>query len=301
MSGVRDRHVDLGQARRRLGRVGLWLSALGPLPAVAERDCVQRIEGLGYPSLWVNETYKEAFAHAGLVLGATTTLTVATGVANVWRRAPEAAARGADTLAEAYGGRFVLAVGIGHARFDSAYRRPLATMRDYLDHMLATPETDPRPATPVPWLVAALRPRMLELAATRAQGSHPYLGTVEHTALARERLGPDALLAPEVSVVLDPNPTSARATARRFLAGYLDLPNYANNLRALGFAEEELAGGGSDRLVDAVVGWGDRDAIARRVEEHLAAGADHVAVQPLTANGRFPMRELVELAPALIT
>jgi probable F420-dependent oxidoreductase len=301
MSAARDRTVDLEQGRQRLGRVGVWLSALGPLPAAAERECAQRIESLGYPSLWVNETYKEAFAHAALVLGSTSTLTVGTGVANVWRREPETAARGADTLAEAYEGRFVLGIGIGHARFDSAYRRPVSTMRDYLDRMLATPETDPRPATPVPWLVAALRPQMLELAATRAQGSHPYLGTVEHTALVRAQLGPDALLAPEVSVVLDPNPSTARATARRFLAGYLDLPNYVNNLRALGFAVEEFAGGGSDRLVDAVVAWGNLDAIKHRVEDHLAAGADHVAVQPLTADGRFPMRDLVELAPALVS
>jgi probable F420-dependent oxidoreductase len=174
-------------------------------------------------------------------------------------------------------------------------------MRDYLDRMLATAEKDPKPASPVPWLVAALRPRMLELAASRAQGSHPYLGTVEHTALSREQLGANAILAPEVSVILDPDPSTARTTARRFLADYLQLPNYVNHLGALGFTEEDLTGGGSDRLVDAVVAWGSVDTIAMRVDEHLGAGADHVAIQPLTADGSFPMRELVELAPALVT
>lgn len=295
-----SRAVDLSLARRRLGRVGVWLSSLGPMPAQAEREQVQRIEELGYPTLWITESQKEAFAHAGLVLSSTRSLTVATGIANIWARAPETAVSGANALADAFAGRFVLGVGIGHSRFTPQYQRPVETTRAYLDRMLSVAHDGPQPAEPVPWLVAALRPKMLELAATRAQGSHPYLVPPEHAAVARAALGPDALLAPELTVVLDPDPETARATARAFLALYLTLPNYTNNLRALGFTDADLSGAGSDRLVDAVVAWGDEEAIRRRVEDHLAAGADHVAVQPVTSGGRFPARELEELAPVLL-
>jgi probable F420-dependent oxidoreductase len=301
MTDGQNRAVDLSRARSRIGRVGVWLSALGPLSARAEREEVQRIEALGYPSLWITETQKEAFAHAGLVLASTESLTVATGIANIWARAPETAVSGANALADAYDGRFILGIGIGHSRFNAAYRRPLATTRDYLDRMLSASGDGPQPESPVPWLVAALRPQMLELAATRAQGSHPYLVPPEHAVIARAALGPDALLAPELAVVLDADPDSARTTARAFLALYLTLPNYTNNLLALGYSEDDLSHGGSDRLVDGVVAWGDESSIRRRVEEHLAAGADHVGIQPLTTGGRFPSRELEELAPALLS
>ena len=300
MTDSHGRGVDLSLARRRLGRIGVWLSALGSLPAQVEREQVQRIEQLGYPSLWITETLKEAFAHAGLVLASTRSLTVATGIANIWAREPETAVSGANALAEAYDGRFILGIGIGHSRFNRSYQRPFATTRDYLDRMLSATDVGPQPATPVPWLVAALRPRMLELAATRAQGSHPYLVPPEHALVAREILGPEALLAPELAVVLDANPETARTTARAFLELYLKLPNYTNNLLALGFTQEDLANGGSDRLVDAVIAWGDEGSIKRRVEEYLAAGADHVGIQPLTSGGRFPSLELRELAPALL-
>jgi probable F420-dependent oxidoreductase len=293
--------VDLDLARRRLGRVGVWLSALGPLPAAVERDRVLQIESLGYPSLWVNETQKEAFAHAGLVLSATSTMTVATGIANVWRREPDTAVRGANTLAEAYDGRFVLGVGIGHARYDASYQRPLATMRSYLEGMVLAAGEGPAPATPVPWLVAALRPAMVALAAEYAEGVHPYLVPAEHTAAVRAALGPEPLVALELGVVLDRDAVSARATARSHLAGYLALENYVNSWRSLGFAETDFAGGGSDRLVDALVAWGDVERVRARVDEHLAAGADHVAIQPLTGDGRFPTAELVELAPVLLS
>jgi len=301
MTQSSDRAVDLTVVRRRLGRVGVWLSSLGPLSAQAEREQVQRIEELGYPTLWVTESHKEAFAHAGLVLSSTRSLTVATGIANIWAREPETAASGANALGDAFPGRFVLGIGIGHSRFNPRYRRPIETTRDYLDRMLSATDEGPQPAEPVPWLLAALRPKMLELAATRAQGSHPYLVPPEHTVLARAALGPQALLAPELTVVLDPDPETARATARAFLALYLTLPNYTNNLLALGFSAEDLAAPGSDRLVDAVVAWGDEAAIKRRVEDHLAAGADHVAIQPVTGGRRFPARELEELAPALLS
>ena len=304
MTNITDRGVDLDVARARLGRVGAWLGPLGRLPASRERDVAQQLEGLGYPSLWITES-KEIFAHAGLVLGATERMTIASGIANVWAREPETLASGADTLNDAYDGRFVLGIGIGHAKMVARYDKPLATMRDYLDRMSAWVAERPAPSAPVPWLIAALRPKMLELAATKAQGSHPYFVPVEHTSAARAALGPDAVLAPELAVVLDTDPITARATARRYMALYLGLPNYTNNLRALGYTDEDLADGGSDRLVDAVIAWGDADSIKRRVDEHLAAGADHVCVQPLDysepTDGRFVQLEhLTELAPALL-
>lgn len=292
--------VDLAQLRRSLGRVGVWFGALGAQPAAVERDLAARIEDLGYPSLWVNEFQKELFAHAGLVLAATSRLTVATGVANVWARSPQAMVAGADTLGEAYDGRFVLGIGIGHAKLVERYSRPMDTMRDYIEAMHEVNYAGPRPAAPVPWLVAALRPRMLALASARAQGSHPYFTPVQHTARARAALGPDPVLAPALAVVLDTDPASARETARRYTKLYLGLENYVNNLRALGYGDDELTGSGSDRLVDSVVACGDVDAIRRRVDEHLAAGADHVAIQVIDYRGDAAMRTITELAPALL-
>lgn len=305
MTNITDGGIDLDAVRARLGRVGVWLGPLGRLSAARERDVAQQIEALGYPTLWVTGSDKDIFAHPGSILGATERMTIASGIANVWAREPETLAFGADTLNDAYAGRFVLGIGIGHAKMVARYHKPLATMRDYLDRMRASVDERPTPVTPVPWLIAALRPKMLELAATKAQGSHPYFVPVEHTAEARAALGPDAVLAPELAIVLDPDPTTARATARRYMSLYLGLPNYTNNLRTLGYTDDDLADGGSDRLVDAVIGWGDVDAIKRRVDEHLDAGADHVCVQPLDfsdpADGRdVPLEHLAELAPALL-
>ncbi|HEY2042041.1 MAG TPA: LLM class F420-dependent oxidoreductase [Jatrophihabitans sp.] len=300
MTNIAHQELDLAALRTRLGRVGVWSSAIGRLSATQERTAAARIEQLGYSTLWITESSKEAFAHAALVLGATGSMTIATGIANVWAREPETAVSGANALAEAYDGRFVLGIGIGHAKLVKRYDKPLTVMAGYLERMRDTTYSAPAPATPVPWLVAALRPKMLELAATRAHGSHPYFVPVEHTATARAALGPNSLLAPEVAVVLDPDPSTARATARRYMQPYLGLPNYTNNLRALGFDDDDLAGSGSDRLVDAIVAWGTVDAIERRVREHLDAGADHVCIQPLDSTGGVGMEQLTELAPALL-
>jgi probable F420-dependent oxidoreductase len=294
------RYVDLDAARARLGRIGVWLGALGSLPAAPARDAVAQIEAMGYPTLWITESRKEAFAHASLALTASEHLTVATGIANIWAREPETTASGANTLADAFDGRFVLGLGVGHAAFVERYEKPLAKMRAYLGRMLAAADSGPTPPAPVPWLLAALRPRMLELAVSRAQGSHPYFVPVEHTEMARRAMGPSALLAPEIAVVLDSDPTSARATARGYMKLYLGLPNYTGNLLELGFDETDLADGGSDRLVDAVVPWGEVDTIRRRVHEHLDAGADHVCIQPLTGGQGIGLRQLEELAPALL-
>ena len=172
--------------------------------------------------------------------------------------------------------------------------------RPSMARMLDAADSGPTPPEPVPWLIAALRPKMLELSTTKAQGTHPYFVPAEHTALARAAMGPEPLLAPEVAVVLDADPVTARATARAYMKLYLGLKNYTGNLLELGFEESDLADGGSDRLVDAIVPWGDAETIRRRVHEHLDAGADHVCIQPLTGGRGVGLEQLEELAPVLL-
>jgi probable F420-dependent oxidoreductase len=277
-----DRRAAL---RAALGRIGVWSFALQANGAAAGKAAVAAYEALGFRSTWFPESVgsKEAFAHAALLLGASPRMIVATGIANIYARDPMAMANGARTLGEAYPGRFVLGIGVSHAPSvasrGSVYGRPIEQMTAYLDAMDAAGYSAPAPAEPVPVLLAALGPRMLELAAARTDGAHPYFVPVEHTVMARERLGKEALLVVEQTAVLDTDRARARETARAFAARYLALENYANNLRRLGWGEDDIAGGGSDRLVDAVVVQGGAGAIAARVREHLDAGADHVCVQ----------------------
>ena len=285
-----------------LGRIGVWLGAIGALPAAEERSAVRELEALGYGTIWFGETpfSREALSHAALILDATERVTVATGIASIWLRSPSSAASGAATLAEAHPGRFVLGLGVSHAPIVASighdYTKPLTRMREYLDAMDASRYTGPVPAEPAPRLLAALGPKMLELARDRAQGAHPYLVTPEHTVRARAILGVGPLLAPEQAFVLESDPMRARTVARDHLEVYLTLPNYAENWRRSGFDEADVADGGSDRLVDALVAWGDESAVRERVEEHFAAGADHVALQAL---GEDPVGQLTRLAPAL--
>ncbi|MGV9778564.1 TIGR03620 family F420-dependent LLM class oxidoreductase [Streptosporangium sp. NPDC003464] len=289
-----------------IGRIGVWHPMFGRDRAPAVRRAAAEIEKLGYGTLWYGEASgtREAFSLAGILLAATENVTVATGIANIWVRDATAMAAGARAYGEAYPGRFALGVGVSHAPLVSQrghdYARPLAAMSAYLDAMDAVardlPFTDDPPA---PRLLAALRPRMLELARDRADGAHPYFVPPEHTALARETLGPDRILAPEQAVVLESDPARAREVARAHMAGYLRLPNYVGNLRHLGYRDEDFAGGGSDRLVDAIVAWGDVETVARRVGAHLDAGADHVALQPLPSDLLGGVAQLAELAPAL--
>ncbi|MFG2893072.1 LLM class F420-dependent oxidoreductase [Streptomyces sp. NPDC048248] len=290
----------------RLGRVGVWHAGLGRVTAEVAREAAAEIEGLGYGALWFGEgrATKEALTHAGLLLAATRRMVVATGIANIWGRDATAMNAAANTLAEAYPGRFVLGLGASHApqvdQRGHVYAKPLAAMRSYLEGMDATEYDAPLPDGPPPRVLAALGPKMLELSGKRAAGAHTYFVTPEHTAQAREVLGSGPLLAPEQAVLLETDPAAARALARehhtRF---YLTLPNYVNSLRRLGFGDEDFAGGGSDRLVDAVVAWGDVEAIQRRVRQHHAAGADHVAIQPLSPPGDLGLSQLRELAPVL--
>ncbi len=270
-----------------LGRVGVWLGALGWAPAAVEREVAAEVEELGYGTLWYSEAHnsKESLSHGALLLAATREIVVASGIANIWVRDPMAMVAGANALAEAYPGRFVLGMGVSHppqvTPRGHSYGKPVATMRAYLEAMDAADYTGPRPAKPVPRLLGALRPAMLELAAEMADGAHPYLVSVEHTRRARELLGPDRILATEQFVLLENDPAEARRRGRQALAWYLTLPNYTDNLRWLGFDDNDLADGGSDTLVDALVAWGDEDAIRGRVLEHLQAGADHVCIQPI--------------------
>ena len=289
--------------------VGIWTGQLDYQPANQTKEAVAELEELGYGAVWVGEAVgREALSNAGLLLSATRRLVVATGIANIWVRDALAMVAGQNTLAEAYPERFLLGLGVSHAPLIEGmrghhYQRPLAAMRQYLDAMdeVVSSYRAVPPGTPPPRVLAALGPKMLTLAAKRAQGAHSYFVPPEHTAQARDQLGPDSWLIPEQAVVLENDSERAREIARRHTSRYLRLPNYTNNLRRLGFGDEDLAGSGSDRLVDATVAWGDENAIVSRVRAHLNAGADHVCVQVLDPDRRgLPAAQWRRLAPALL-
>lgn len=285
-----------------IGRIGVWLGPLSLKAAAETREFAPELEELGYGAIWFGEGVgtKECVTQAATLLSWTRRAVVASGIANIYARDPMAMANGARTLADAYPGRFLLGIGVSHAPSVAArghdYARPIATMRGYLDAMDEVAFRGVEPAEPAPWVLAALGPKMLELAAERTRGAHPYFTPPDHTALSREVMGPGPLLAPEQAFVLDTDPARARAKGREHMTYYLGLDNYRRNLQRLGFADDELADGGSDRLVDAIVAWGDVDAVRSRVQAHLEAGADHVCVQ---AVGDDPLNELRQAAPAL--
>ena len=288
-----------------LGRIGVWSWPFSTAPAGAVRDAARAIEDMGYGSLWFPETVaRETFAASSLLLETTREIAVATGISNIWARDAVAMSAGAQALGEAHPGRFLLGLGVSHpasvANRGGSYRPPLSAMREYLIAMEQAPYMGPEPGVPVPVVLGALGPKMLSLAGRRTTGAHPYFVPVDHTRIAREALGPDPILAPEQGVVLEDDPDRAREIARSYTTKYLGLPNYARNLRRLGWDESELADGGSDRLVDALVAWGSPEAITERVQEHFAAGADHVSIQVLTEDGGFALGELEALAPHLL-
>jgi probable F420-dependent oxidoreductase len=289
-----------------LGRVGLWTFQLDLQPASAARETVAELEELGYPAVWLPEAVgREPFVNSALLLGATERMVVATGIASVWARDAMSMAAGHLTLNEAFGGRFLLGMGVSHQPMvdfvrGHQYEKPLTKMRGYLEAMDNVIYMAPRPEEEPRRVLAALGPKMLELAAEKALGAHPYFVPVEHTAFAREVLGDGPMLCPEQAVVLDTDPDRARAAARLHMATYLTLPNYTNNLRRLGWGDDDLGGGGSDALVDAIVAWGDEAAIVARVQAHLDAGADHVCVQVLGANAtEVPIEQWRRLAEPL--
>lgn len=297
---------DINTWRNRLGGVGLWLSKLGLEPASNERAAVAEIEELGFKALWVGEGSgnKEALVHASLLLSASENLIVATGIANIWARDATAMNAAANTLAEAYDGRFLLGLGVSHSEQvvprGHNYSRPLEAMRHYLRDMDTATYISARPAEPVQRVLAALRQKMLQMAREHSAGAHTYFVTPAHTQRARQILGPRALLAPEQAFILEKDPTKAREIARNHMAFYLGLPNYLENLRELGFTDEDFTEGGSDRLVDSIVVWGNIENIKRRIQEHFDAGADHVAVQPLAPPRDLGLDQLRSLAPAII-
>jgi len=260
-------------------------------------DPAAELEAMGYGALWSSGGFEPGLApRFGRLLAATERLVVATGIVSIWLNPPAELAAAVHTLSREHPDRFLLGLGVSHGPVAPGYRRPFAHMVQFLDQLDAASPTVP----PEQRVLAALGPRMLRLAAERSRGAHPYFVPAEHTAMAREVLGKGPLLAPEVTVVLRSDPTGAREVARAFTARYLALPNYANNLRRLGFSEEDVAGAGSDRLVDAVVCWGDPATAAARVRQHLDAGADHVALQVLTGSAEgFPLAQYRELAAAL--
>jgi probable F420-dependent oxidoreductase len=258
--------------RTALGRVGVWSRELRfHADRDAARDAAAELEALGYGALWIPDVGGDVLGAVGEMLDATATIAVATGILNLWMHDAASVASGLAALPG--GDRFLLGLGASHAAVVDAYAKPLSAMRDYLDALDAAglPASDR--------ILAALGPKMLDLSRDRAGGAHPYLVDVAHTAAARERLGDDKLLAPELSVAFSDDLSVARAAARAHVADYLALPNYSNNFRRLGFGDEDFTDGGSDRLVDALVAYGDETRIATRVAEHLAAGADHVCIQ----------------------
>jgi probable F420-dependent oxidoreductase len=280
-----------------LGKVGIWFSGTWRVKD-SPLDVAEEMEALGYSTLWSSGRFEPGLSmHFERQLAATTHLVVASGIVSIWPTPPQELSEAVAGLDDRYPGRFLLGLGASHAPVVVDYTRPYSKMVSYLDALDSAGPSVAKDRR----VLAALGPRMLELAGERSAGAHPYFVPVEHTVRARALLGPGPLLAPEVTVVIERDPVKARELARTFTGTYLRLPNYANNLRSLGFGDDDLAGGGSDRLVDAVVAWGDLDAITTRVREHYEAGADHVCIQVIPARqGSFPLAEYRELAPALL-
>jgi probable F420-dependent oxidoreductase len=281
-----------------LGRVGIWsigLRAEEPVGTGAAAEAAAELEELGYGALWLGAN--PGVDHAAPLLNATTRIVVATGILSIWEHDPAGVAAQHDTVTAEHPGRFLLGLGVSHSVLvRERYNRPLAAMRAFLDGLDAAPTPVPREQR----ALAALGPRMLETSRDRSAGAHPYLVTPEHTRRAREILGSDRLLAPEVKVIIDDDPERARAVARRHVARYLELPNYSNSLRRLGYTDADLRDGGSDELVRALVAWGDAGTIRDRVAAHHAAGADHVCAQIITDDrGELPRRQWRELAGIL--
>ena len=292
-----------------IGKYGIFSAAFELQPAARARDGFARLDAMGWSTFWIGETTnREIFANAMLLLGASSNIRVASGIANLQLRAPVSMNSGWLTVSEAFPNRFILGIGVSHASFvaralGTEYTKPLSTMRRYLDDMDAAEFICPKPET-AHRMLGALGPKMMRLAAERTDGAFSYLMPPEHTATARNDLGNDSNLSVELMVVLESDPSRARDIARKNIARYLLQTNYRNSLLRTGFTEDDFGNDSTpptDRLVDAIVAWGDDDAIVARVREHEAAGADHVALQVLTATPReMPHAEWQRLADALL-
>jgi probable F420-dependent oxidoreductase len=286
-----------------LSGIGIWSGELRFGDDGEKREAVAELEELGYTAAWIPDVGGDVFGALRTLLDASSTIVAATGILNLWMHSAAHVGEGFAALDADHPGRTLLGIGVSHhllidTTHPGEYSKPLAKTRTYLDELDAISPTVP----PDRRVLAALGPKMLGLARDRARGAHPYLVTPEHTAVARAELGEGPLLAPEQHVVLETDAAKARDVAREGLSVYLQLPNYVNNWRRLGFGEDDFADGGSDRLVDHVVVWGDEAAVAARVQAHLDAGADHVCVQTVTGAERtdLPRAEWRALAPALV-
>lgn len=281
---------------------GVWAASLRYADAGSSAEAVAELQALGYSTAWIPDVGGDVFSAVENLLRATTSMTIATGILNLWMHTPVETAAQHARLTAAYGDRFLVGIGVSHALLiDRAeagrYAKPLAKMSEFLDGL----DRAPTPLKPQDRLLAALGPKMLQLAGDRTAGSHPYLVTPEHTAAARAALGPNKLVASEQAVVLETDATTARTIGRLHLSRYILLPNYTNNWKRIGFTDEDLADGGSDRLVDAFVAWGDETAILERVQAHRDAGADHVCIQALSTEAlAHPLDQWRALAPVLI-
>jgi probable F420-dependent oxidoreductase len=273
-----------------LGKLGVWVS-MDSMTAAAAAAFAKRAEERGYAALWIPESRgRNALVHSSWLLTNTRSLIVATGIANIYARDPMAMANGQRGLNEQSDDRFLLGIGVSHRPMVQGlrghnYGKPVATMRAYLQAMREAPYQAPMPREKPLTIVAALGPRMMALSSELADGAHPYNTTPEHTAEARAILGPGKLLCPEVWVLLETDRATARNAAREAMSRYLQLDNYVNSWRRQGFGDDDLAGGGSDRFLDAMVAWGDEGAIRARIQQHWDAGADHVCIQPINPQG----------------
>lgn len=292
-----------------LDKLGIWVpldSAIDGKGMSSSADTAhfaREVERLGYSALWMPEAVgRNALVHASWLLANTSKLVVATGIANIYARDPMAMAAAQWGLDEQSDGRFLLGIGVSHGRFvkdlrGHDYAKPLGAMRTYLDGMKSAPYLACKADDQPPTVVAALREKMIALAAEHAAGAHTLNVTPDHTARARAILGPDKLLCVEQKVVLETDPVKARAIARGTLELYLTLENYRRLWSTLGFFDADMAGGGSDRLIDSLIAWGDEDALRARIKDHLDAGATHVCFNPVSATNGVDMRALELLAP----
>ena len=290
-----------------VGTVGVFSGRLQRRPTTAALELVNEWEELGYGSVWISEsaTAKNVLTFAAVLLGGSRRIAVASAIAVIWNRDPTAMMNAGRTLADAHPERFVLGMGVAHRDTVSSrghrYDKPLQAMRAYIEEMDAAPYDGHRPEFPALRVLAALGPKMTALAGEMTDGVHPFLSTPEHTAATREMVGHDSLVAVEQAVLLTSDAEEARAAARENLDRFLGWPNYRRHVLRLGFDEDDLQNGGTDRLIDALYAWGDETAIQRRVADHLAAGADNVSLQAIPVGEVHEAETLRRLAPAILS
>ena len=284
-----------------IGKIGIWFF-LDAMTAPESAQFAQAVEKAGYKALWIPEAVgREPFAHATYLLDHTERLSIATGIANIWARDAITMAAASKTVAELSGGRFVLGIGVSHKPLvlnlrGHSYEKPYSYMKDYLPKMKSALYRAPEPKEEVPIVLAALHPKMLALCAEQTQGTHTYFVPPEHTAKVRAQIGPKPWICAAQAVILEKAATKARTMARQYMKTYVPrLPNYTNNLKALGYGDAEFANGCSDRLVDDIVAWGSEEKIRDRIDAHLKAGATHVCLLPIRVdNETLPDLRVVE-------